>query len=178
MIGSSDTWRRPSPACVIFSAMRRSVVVVLAALVLAACGGTDDSGTIATTAPVATVTTVGVTTTTVADGRVPAYLKTLDVAARQLTYDQIQFLIGAEAKKAWVKDHPDEPDGPPNDYYIVNVNPQLYTVTIAPDAADHAQRVGRRQRHRPARHARAAQGRHAKRTAARPSRSGSRSRAA
>lgn len=108
----------------------------MAAVVLSACRAEKASdNTIApgpsTTAP---VTVPSTTSTTVADGRVPAYLKTLDVPGRTLTYDQIQFLTGAEAKKAFVKDHPDQPDGPDNDYYIVNVNPALYTVPVAAGA--------------------------------------------
>jgi hypothetical protein len=69
----------------------------------------------------------------VADGRVPAYITKVDVAGRTVTYDQIQFLTGAEAKKAWQKDHPDpsSEDAPPNDFYILNVNPAQYTVPIA-----------------------------------------------
>jgi hypothetical protein len=99
---------------------------------MGACGG--GSGETATTSAALTSTTPAVATTSttrVADGRVPVYIKTVDVAQRLLTYDQIQFLTGAAAKQAWVKDHPDDPDGPPNDYYILNVNPQLYTVPIA-----------------------------------------------
>jgi hypothetical protein len=72
----------------------------------------------------------------VADGRVPVYIKTVDVQGRRLTYDQIQFLTGDAAVKAYQKDHPgSQEDGVPNDYYIVNVNPQLYTVPIAGDVA-------------------------------------------
>lgn len=65
------------------------------------------------------------------DGRHPVYLTRLDVPRRQLTFDLVQFLTGVQAKQAWLKDHPDEPDGPPNDYYIVNDNPKLRTLPIA-----------------------------------------------
>ncbi len=62
----------------------------------------------------------------------PAYLKAVDVTGRTVTYDQIQFLTGAEAAKAYKEDHPDASENaPPNDYYIRNVNPKLYTVPLA-----------------------------------------------
>jgi hypothetical protein len=69
------------------------------------------------------------------DGRHPVYLTGLDVAGRTVTFDLIQFLTGEEAKKAWVAMHPDEPDGPPNDYFIVNQNPRLRTMGIADPVA-------------------------------------------
>jgi hypothetical protein len=116
--------------------MKTSVVVAcLAAIGLTACSsqGSNKAAT-PTTATTSTAVASSTTATSVANGRVPAYLKTLDLNQRQLTYDQIQFLTGTEAKKAWVKDHPDQPDGPDNDYYILNVNPKLYTVSIAANA--------------------------------------------
>jgi hypothetical protein len=69
--------------------------------------------------------------TVLEDGRHPVYLTALDTSARTVTFDLIEFLTGQAAKKAWLKDHPDEPDGPPNDYYIVNQNPKLRTLPIA-----------------------------------------------
>ena len=41
------------------------------------------------------------------------------------------FLTGDEAKKEWVKRHPEYPDGPDNDYMIINDNPKLRTLPIA-----------------------------------------------
>jgi hypothetical protein len=117
-----------------------AVLVAGLALLFGACSDSDgNKATDTTTTSVAgttssSVAATGTTSTTVANGRVPVYIKTLDVQQRKLTYDQIQFLTGADAKKAWVKDHRDEPDGPPNDYYILNVNPALYTVPIASGA--------------------------------------------
>jgi hypothetical protein len=66
-----------------------------------------------------------------ADGRHPVYLTHLDAPARTLTFDLVQFLTGAQAKQAWARDHPEEPEGPPNDYYIVNDNPKLRTLPVA-----------------------------------------------
>jgi hypothetical protein len=50
------------------------------------------------------------------------------VAGRTLTVDVIQFLTGREAEEAYHRDHPEDPLGPPNDYYILTVNPRLRTL--------------------------------------------------
>lgn len=71
--------------------------------------------------------------TDLADGRHPTYLHGVDQAGRTLTVDVIQFLTGQAAIDAHDADHPDEPGGPPNDYYIVNVNPRLRTLEVAAD---------------------------------------------
>ena len=73
---------------------------------------------------------VGTSAPVLADGRHPVYLTGLDLAKRQVTFDLIQFLTGKAAKEAWVKAHPEEPDGPPNDYMIINDNPRLRTLPI------------------------------------------------
>jgi hypothetical protein len=65
------------------------------------------------------------------DGKSPTYLTGLDVSAKTVTFDLIQFLEGDAARKAYVKVHPDEPDGPPEGYYIVNDNPQLRSLPIS-----------------------------------------------
>jgi hypothetical protein len=70
-----------------------------------------------------------------ADGYFPAYLKAADPATRTLVVDEIQFLTGDAAKKAYKADNPTaSEDSPPNDYYIKNVNPLLTSVKVAPDA--------------------------------------------
>lgn len=66
-----------------------------------------------------------------ADGRHPVYLTGLDASKRRITFDLIQFLTGETAQKAWIKDHPEEPDGPPNDYLIVNENVKLRTLPVS-----------------------------------------------
>jgi hypothetical protein len=66
-----------------------------------------------------------------ADGRHPALLHAADLPGRTLTVDVIQFLTGQEAIDAYQADHPDDPGGPPNDYYILNVNPRLRTLPVA-----------------------------------------------
>jgi hypothetical protein len=77
------------------------------------------------------------------DGRHPTFLADLDVTARAVTFDLIQFLTGDEAIAAYEEDVPDDPDpGPPNDYWIRNVNPRLRTLPIAPDATVTVVRLG------------------------------------
>jgi hypothetical protein len=71
--------------------------------------------------------------TDLSDGRHPSYLHDVDRSGRALTVDVIQFLTGEAAVNAHHEEHPDEPDGPPNDYYIVNANPRLRTLEVSPD---------------------------------------------
>ena len=68
-----------------------------------------------------------------ADGRHPVYLHEVDVTARTLRVDLVQFLTGDEASQAFLTDNPGETEGPPNDYYIVNDNPRLRTALVADD---------------------------------------------
>jgi len=68
-----------------------------------------------------------------ADGRHAVLLHAADLPGRTLTVDVIQFLTGQEAIDAYQADHPDDPGGPPNDYYILNVNPRLRTLPVATD---------------------------------------------
>jgi hypothetical protein len=60
-------------------------------------------------------------------------LHAADLPGRTLTVDVIQFLTGQAARDAYQADHPDDPDGPPNDYYLLNVNPRLRTLPVAAD---------------------------------------------
>lgn len=68
-----------------------------------------------------------------ADGRHAVYLTAVDVEGRTLTFDVFQFLTGQEAVDAYHGDFPDDPEGPPNDYYMVNENPRLRTAPVAAD---------------------------------------------
>lgn len=115
--------------------------VVLGA-VLAGCGGDGDSasGTSPATSTGPTVSppvttsapsTPGSAEPVLADGKHPVYLTAVDTPGRRLTFDLIQFLTGEAAHDAYVKDHPDDPGGPPNDYYIVNDNPRLRRLSVA-----------------------------------------------
>jgi hypothetical protein len=67
------------------------------------------------------------------DGRSASYLKTIDVSKHTITFDLITLLFGDDATKEWVKKHPDEPDGPPEGYLLVNDNKKLRTIAFAPD---------------------------------------------
>jgi hypothetical protein len=65
------------------------------------------------------------------DGRHASYLHALDGEAHTLTVDVVQFLTGRAATEAYRQDHHEDPDGPPNDYYIVNANGRLRTLPVA-----------------------------------------------
>lgn len=71
--------------------------------------------------------------TDLADGRHAVLLHGADLPGRRLTVDVIQFLTGEEARIAYAEDNPEDPDGPPNDYHIRNVNPRLRTLPVAAD---------------------------------------------
>jgi len=118
---------------------------------MAACGGSKTpSGSAATSAPAtaganagvgaAPVTSGPATTTSqpaapvLADGRSAVYLTGLDTAAKTTTFDLIEFLTGNAAKAEWKKEHPEQPDGPDNDYMIVNNNKKLRTLPVDPKA--------------------------------------------
>jgi len=69
------------------------------------------------------------------DGRYPAWIVGIDVGRRTVTIDEIEWLSGEEAARAWRRDNPAEgaDDGPPNDYYIVNADERARTLAVAPD---------------------------------------------
>jgi hypothetical protein len=67
------------------------------------------------------------------DGRHPVYLTAIDVAGGRVEFDLIQFLTGDEAIAAYGEDYPDDPGGPPNDYYIINDNPRLRRLPVTGD---------------------------------------------
>jgi hypothetical protein len=69
-----------------------------------------------------------------AAGTYAVYLTAVDPGRRMLSFDVIQFLVGEEAATAYHRDVPDDPDGPPNDYYIVNENGQVRESAISTDA--------------------------------------------
>jgi hypothetical protein len=117
----------------------RLAVALLMAATLAACGGDDqpsgEGGTATTAAPAptaaATTTTGGPASgepDTLADGRHPVYIKTVDPNRPAITFDLIQFFTGEAATRAAAEDNQESP--PPNDYYIRNVNPRLRTLPV------------------------------------------------
>ena len=92
----------------------------------------DAGGGAVTTAPPPTSPSAG---PVLEDGRHPAYLTRIDVVGHSADFDLIQFLTGAEAIAAWDERHPDDPGGPPNDYFIINDNPQLRRLPVTDDVA-------------------------------------------
>jgi hypothetical protein len=67
------------------------------------------------------------------DGRHPALIKGIDVGARQVTIDVVQFFTGTAAATAAQEDGAAEIP-PPNDYWVRNKNTLLRTLSLAPDA--------------------------------------------
>jgi hypothetical protein len=67
------------------------------------------------------------------DGRSASYLKAINVSNRTVTFDLIQLLFDKDAAAVWVKTHPDEPDGPPEGYLLINDNAKLRTMSLATD---------------------------------------------
>lgn len=111
------------------------------------------STTGATTTAVALTTTAPTPPALCATGSSPAsydpkagtyasFLTGLDVNARTIGFDVIQFLTGEQAKAAYQQDNPGDPDGPPSDYYIRNVNPKRYQAGVAADVRVWLVRLG------------------------------------
>jgi hypothetical protein len=94
-----------------------------------------------TTAPAATVpagatpsvaaTGAEPTAAALPDGRHPGYIRSMTSDNRSMKFDLVEWLTGDAAKKAYLADNPGQTDGPPNDYYIVNKNPMLRTLSIS-----------------------------------------------
>ena len=71
---------------------------------------------------------------TLEDGRHAVRITNVDVSGRTVQFDVIQFLTDDEATAAYREDHPEDPNGFPDDgYYIVNDNPRLRTLPVADD---------------------------------------------
>jgi hypothetical protein len=67
------------------------------------------------------------------DGRHFGYVRSVDVDSGAIEFDLAYFLSGEEADKAYQEATGDS--GPvPNDHFVVNDNPMLRTLTLAPDA--------------------------------------------
>jgi hypothetical protein len=70
--------------------------------------------------------------TSLEDGRHFGYVRSVDADARTIEFDLANFLTGEEADRAYQKATGDS--GPvPNDHFVVNDNPMLRTLTLAPD---------------------------------------------
>jgi hypothetical protein len=110
-----------------------AALILLVTATVGGCGGSEEpggaGGAPASTAPASTA--AAPTTSepaTLADGRHPVYLKTVDPGQQTITFDLIQFFTGEAATKAAAEDGEESP--PPNDYYIRNVNPRLRTLPV------------------------------------------------
>ena len=138
--------------------IRAAAGVTAAALTLggtSACSGSGTPSNQATSAPAGSAATPGATTANagtgaapvksdaatasaaapvLADGRSAVYLTGLDTSKNTATFDLIEFLTGDKAKAEWKKEHPDQPDGPDNDYMIINNNKKLRTLPVDPKA--------------------------------------------
>jgi hypothetical protein len=139
--------------------VRSAVVLAVSATLLAGCGkgepaahgGSPSSSAVTTTVTTTTGASVptqatttprppastrpGPATSQLANGRYCAWLTALDRHARTLRFDVVQWLTGDAADAAFHREHPEAPDtGAPNGYYIVNQNPRLRTLPVAPGA--------------------------------------------
>jgi hypothetical protein len=67
------------------------------------------------------------------DGRHFGYVRSVDTEARTIEFDLAYFLSGEEANQAY-QEATGESGPVPNDHFVVNDNPMLRTLTLAPDA--------------------------------------------
>jgi hypothetical protein len=67
------------------------------------------------------------------DGRHFGYVRAVDVEASTIVFDLAYWLSGEEADRAY-QEATGETGHVPNDHYVVNDNPKLRTLTLAPDA--------------------------------------------
>ena len=51
-----------------------------------------------------------------------------------VSFDVLQWLVGQDAAEAYHEEYPEDPEGPPNDYWTRNQNPQLREAPVAEDA--------------------------------------------
>lgn len=65
-----------------------------------------------------------------AGGQYAVHLTDLDVPERSVSFDVIQFLVGDDAVDAYHRDVPDDPEGPPNGYYIVNQSQTVRSAAV------------------------------------------------
>lgn len=66
-------------------------------------------------------------------GLYAAWVTSLSVPTRKLGVDIIQWLEGEDAVEAYQEEYPDDPFGPPNDYYIVNESRAERSFDVADD---------------------------------------------
>jgi hypothetical protein len=81
----------------------------------------------------ATVKTTTGASRSLPDGTHAAYVTKLNTSARTVTFNKVELLSGAAARKAYQKANPGATDGPPNDYVMVDDNKLLRTLPVADD---------------------------------------------
>jgi hypothetical protein len=64
------------------------------------------------------------------DGEFAVLLYEVDVGARSLAFDVIQFLVGDDAKREHLRQNPGDTSGPPNDYMTLNALEQVDRATV------------------------------------------------
>ena len=69
-----------------------------------------------------------------AAGTYAARIAAVDPAARSISFDVVQWLVGPDAVAAFQQDNPGETEGPPNDYYVVNLNDEVRTAPVGENA--------------------------------------------
>lgn len=139
-------------------------VLVLLAMFGAACGDSDTADTVATTTSTSAVTTAPESPATVdpaapepepqpqslqscpgATGNSPAtfdggsgtyaaFIVEFIAADIPLSFDVVQWMTGEAARKAYSEDHPEDSEGPPNDYYVRNESTRTREADVASDA--------------------------------------------
>jgi len=70
-----------------------------------------------------------------ASGTYAAHLRSYNRGTSELTFDVVRWLSGQDAVEAFHREHPEEQDGPPNDYYVTDVPGGELTATVEEDAA-------------------------------------------
>jgi hypothetical protein len=123
--------------------VRWAALLVVTALPLAACGD-DEVESEAVPAPTTTTATSvaaggrcpqapdgsSPSTFDAAAGTYAAQVTAFDPATGMVSFDVVQWLVGPEAVAAFQADNPGESEGPPNDYYVVNVNDEVRTAPV------------------------------------------------
>jgi hypothetical protein len=143
-------------------------MVMVAALLVGLSACTDDDGGASTTTTEVTTTTArdDPTTTTgppttlpgtpelcstaerspsvfdTGEGQYAVHVTEIDGTAGVISFDVIQLLFGDAAIEAWDRAYPEEPGGPPNDYFIVNESPQVRSAMIDGSARVRVVRLG------------------------------------
>lgn len=68
-------------------------------------------------------------------GTYAAQSVTFDDSAGVITFDVVQWLSGQDAWDAYLREHPDDPSGPPNDYMIINEDPRTRSLPLGDGAS-------------------------------------------